>query len=472
MFVLYSFVVSLVLVLLDLIFFKSFQLENYNIKRYIKNSISLDFSLGRKTPLIFTNRIKRLIFCDFLLKICVFLMFFGLISNFWINFVITILLILISPIFVCLSFLLAQPIENVIKKRIIKKAKQKLKRCSCKIIAITGSYGKTSTKNILYQILSEEFDVCASPKSYNTPMGVCRTILENLKETDDFLILEFGARAQGDIEELSKMVGVDFGIITPIGNCHLETFGSIEKIENTKFELCENVKQAVVFNGKSKSTQKLFDRFTRRKYLVCEENSFAYACDIKTSASGSEFVMVLDGCRFDCTTKLLGRANIDNIVVASAMAYLLGENFHSIKKGVAKTKPVPHRLELIKGRFVNVIDDSYNSNLEGFKEALSVLSGFGEGKKVVVSPGIIELGKTQFDVNKNAGVEVGRVADIFVIMNETNKKALQEGAIEGGLDKEKIYFAKTREEQKQLLKDILKKGDCVLFENDFPDNVK
>ncbi len=472
MFVLYALIVAIIFVFLDLIFFKVFQLCGYNLKKYIKSVTNFNFSFGRKTPLIFTNRVKRLVFCDFLIKFCIFLLFFGVILHFWINFTIVILLLLLSPFFVILSFLLVNPVEDLVKKKYIQKAKQKLRNSACKIIAITGSYGKTSTKNILYQILSEEFDVCASPKSYNTPMGVCRTILENLKVTDDFLVLEFGARSEGDIEELAKMIGVDFGIITPIGNCHLETFGSIEKIENTKFELCENVKQVVVFNGRSKSTKKLFEKFSRQKYLVCEENSFAYARDIKTSTSGSDFILVIDGFEISCSTKLLGKANIDNIVVASAMAYLLGENLVSIKKGVEHTKPVPHRLELIKGRFVNVIDDSYNSNLVGFKEALLVLSTFEGGKKVVISPGIVELGKVQFEVNKEAGREVGRVADVFIIMNETNKNALKEGAVEGGLDEKKIFFASSRDDQKKLLKDILQKGDCVLFENDLPDNIK
>lgn len=475
MFVLYAFLLALAFAGLDLIYIKTFQLEGYKLKKYFEKALHFDFAFGRKTPLVFTNRVKRLIFCDFLLKFIVFLLFFGLVCFLWINLLISILCLLASQFFVILSFLCCEKVEKQIKKSFIKKAKQKLEKCSCKVIAITGSFGKTSTKNILYQILKEEFSVTASPKSFNTPMGVCKTILENLKETDDFLILEFGARHQGDIEELAKMVGVDFGIITPIGGCHLETFGTLQNIENTKYELCDNAKDMVIFNGKSKSTKKLFDRFARKKFLVCEDHSFAYTQNVKVSSSGSQFDLTIDDKQFSCETNLLGKASIDNIVVASAMAYLLGESIFAIQRGIRNLKATAHRLELIKGQFVDVIDDSYNSNFDGFKEALEVLASF-EGKKIVVSPGIVELGKSQFETNKKIGEEVAKVVDFFVIMNQTNQKALFEGAKCGGLTENKIFFASTRQEQTKLLKNIMSlqnnQKHVVLFENDLPDNMR
>ena len=428
-----------------------------------------DFSFGDKNKLIFTKRVKRLILINFLLNFAYFLLFFGLIPYLWINFGLSIVLVLFSPIVIVISYAVAKPMEELIKLHYLKKAKRKLQKLNCKKIAITGSFGKTSTKNILYQILAEEFDVCATPKSYNTPMGICKTILEDLKETDEFFIVEMGAKHVGDIGFLAKYVGVDFGIMTPIGNCHLETFGSIENIEKTKYELCENTKDVVIFNGKSKSTKKLYKKYPQKKYLVCEEGSYAFAKDAVSNSDGTEFVMMLDGKQFLCQTKLLGKANIDNIVVATAMAYLLGESLYNIQNAIKHIQPTPHRLELIKGQFVDVIDDSYNSNFEGFKQALEVLASF-EGKKVVVSPGIVELGKQQEKVNYDIGKEIAKVADIFVIMNQTNKKALNDGAKEGGLSE--IYYANTRSEQKEILKKILQKGDVVLFENDFPDNLK
>lgn len=470
MFAVYSLLNSIIFTIYSIIFIKNYQLENYNIKNYLKNIFKKSSLFGDKSALTFTKRIKRLIFIIFLCNFLYFIIIFYLIKNIYL--IIPIVLILIFyPIFLSIPFLLAIPIENLIKKRFISKAKKKLKNFSGKKIGITGSFGKTSTKNYLYQILKEEFDVCATPKSFNTPMGVCKAILENLKETDDFFIVEMGARHAGDIKFLADFVGVDFGILTPIGSCHLESFGTIEKIEDTKYELCEATKSFVVFNGKSRSTKKLYDRYKHKKYLVCEKGSFAYAEKVRQSEDGTTFVFVVDGQKFDCKTKLLGMANIDNIIVAGAMAYLLGETVFSIVKGIEKLQATPHRLELIKGEFVNVIDDSYNSNLEGFKQALETIGSF-KARKVVISPGMVELGKLQEEQNFLAGTLVGKIADIFVVMNETNKAALTAGAKEAGMSDAQIFYANTRKQQQQILKQILRKGDVVLFENDFPDNLR
>lgn len=471
MFILHSFLFSIIFSALNLIYLKTYQLENYRVKNYLKKIIKLNFSIGRKNRLKFTKRIKRLIFIEFLLNFLYFLIIFRFIFNFWILFATIFLFILFSGLIVCISFWVASPIENLIKMRYIKKAKKKLASVGCKKIAITGSFGKTSTKNILYQILQAQFDVCQSPQSFNTPMGICKTILENLKETDDFLILEYGARYKGDIEFLAKNFGVDFAIITPIGNCHQETFGSVDNIASEKFKLCENAQELVVFNGTSKITKKLFDKCEKKKYLVCDKKGFAYTANLETNSNGTKFDLIIDGKSIKCTTNLLGKSSIDNIVVASTMAYLVGEDLLSIQKAIKTLKPAPHRLELIKGEVVDVIDDSYNSNVDGFEQALDILKTF-DGRKIVVSPGIVELGNIQFETNRHIGSKIAKVADAFIIMNRTNKKALLEGAIESGMQQSNIFFASTRTQQKEILKQIISKGDVVLFENDFPDNLK
>jgi len=467
MFVLYAFLVAAALTLFGMFFLNTYQLESYKIKNYFKKVIKFEFAISEKNKLNFTKRIKRLIFFDFFLNFWAFFIIFWFFNNYF-SLVFVFAFLIFKHLEIILTFAFVEPIEDAIKKNYIKKAKKKLKDLPCKKIAITGSFGKTSTKNILYQILNEEFDVCATPKSFNTPMGICKTILEDLKETDDFFVVEFGARNKGDIQFLADLVGVDFAIITPIGNCHLETFGSLENIENTKYELCERTQDIVLFNAKSESTKKLYEKYEKRKFLVCEKNSFAYAKNIKTSKDGSTFDMVLDGKAYHCQTKLLGKANVDNIVVASAMAYLLGESAYSIIAGIKKVSPIAHRLELIKTQTVTIIDDSYNSNFDGFCQALDVLKSFS-GRKIVVSPGVVELGKEQYSTNFRLAQKVCKIADVFVIMNKTNQDALLQGAENKNCQ---IYSALTRQEQKQILKTILKDGDVVLFENDLPDNYR
>lgn len=468
MFLVYSLICTILISVCHLPMIKIYQLENYKIKNYLKKVLKFNFAIGDKNKLNFTKRIKRLIFINFFVFFAIFLLIFYFLPQIYICFPLSFVGILFSPILLVLSLIICMPIEYFIKCTYISKAKKKLQSLTCKKIAITGSFGKTSTKQILLQILSQKFKVCATPKSYNTPMGVCKTILENLDETHDFFIVEMGARHPKDIEFLCKMVGADYGVLTPVGNCHIETFKSLQNVENTKFEICENVKDLMIINGSSPSNLKLFDRCKKVKFLVCQSNSFAYAENIEINNLKTSFTLIIDGQKINVESNLLGRANIDNVVVASALAYLLGVDLLNIKNAIGGLKPTPHRMELIKG-FATVIDDSYNSNMQGFKQAVDVLASF-PGRKILVSPGIVELGCKQELINSEVGAYAGKVCDIFIIMNKTNRKALLDGAIHSKMKKENIYFAENRAEQKKLLKEIVKKGDVILFENDLPDN--
>lgn len=447
---------------------KVYQLENYKPKQYIKKVIKFNFAFGDKNKLKFTNRVKRLLIILFLLIFLIFFLFFYY-FNIYVSIICAILGIIFSPFLLLFGHYIALPIEKMVICSYIKKAKEKLKKMPCRKIAITGSFGKTTTKNILFQILSEKYKVCATPKSFNTPMGVCRTILENLTEMDDYFIVEMGARHIGDIEFLCKFVGADYGVLTPVGNCHIETFKSLENVEKAKFEICENVNDFMVINGKSESNKKLYKKCEKKKYLICEENSFGYASDIKVNDFKSNFNLHLDGKTINVTTGLLGKANIDNIVLAACLAYLLNVNILDIKKGIETLKPIPHRMELIKG-YVNVIDDSYNSNFDGFKQALEVLSSCS-GRKILVTPGMVELGDKQYEMNFNIGKEIAKVCDVVLIMNKVNKDSLLAGITSSNYNG-KIIFAETRKEQKNVLKELLQVGDTVLFENDLPDNYR
>lgn len=461
--ILIALTLSICLFFESLIFIRCFQLSNYSIKKYIKNLFTSNIFKIDKNRLKFTKRVKRLIFCVFLIDFLSIFLFFG-----WFFIII---LFFIKPFFCIFSYIVMRPIEMMIQCFYIHKAQKKLKRVGCEIIAITGSFGKTSTKDILFQILSENHHVACSPQSFNTPMGICKTILNNVNENCEFLIIEMGAKHRGDIEKLCKNFGADFGILTPIGLCHLETFGSEKNIENTKFELCENAKNFVIFNCSSEKTKRLYMRFAKEKYCVNLCDSFAYAKEIEYGKFGAKFYVVCDGNLAKMRTNLLGKSNIENIVVAVAMAYLLGDNLKDITSAVEKLKPTKHRLELIQTEKFSIVDDSYNSNFDGFLTALDLISAF-QGRKIVVSPGIVELGEKQYQTNFDVGLWVAKTADLFVIMNKINKSSLTAGAISGGLMQDKIYYASTRLEQKKLLSEILEQGDIVLFENDLPDDMR
>ena len=462
----------IVFLLFSFIFVKTYQLNSYNIKSFLSQVFEFKLAFGDKSKFNLTKRMIRFFVGLALITFALFFLTNYFSKNFLINLLNYTLILIFTPILVVLTHYLLLPIEIIIKKIYILKAKRKLNKLKLIKIGITGSYGKTSTKNILTTILEKEYKVCATPKNYNTEMGLTKTILENLDD-HDILIAEMGARHKGDIEVLAKMIKPDYGILTTIGLQHVETFKNLQTIEETKNELPKNLKPdgIMVFNGDSKSTKKLYSLYNGEKYLACDDNGYSYAKNIITDKHGSKFDMVINDEIFSVNTKLLGKCNINNIVTASTLAYIIGIKKNDIISAIRTLEPTPHRLELIKNSYSTIIDDSYNSNLVGAKEALDVLSKF-EGSKIVVSPGFVEMGSEQSDANFKLGAMIADVADYFIIMNETNKNYLLSGAISHNFDRKKIFFAQTRKKQKEILSLITTKGCVILFENDLPDSYK
>lgn len=463
---------ALVYVVFSYIFAKTYQLNAYDINKFIKSVFELNLSFGDKSKLVFTKRLIRFEIGLFLFSYAIFL-----IINLYLKSVIGIILLyslflIFMPFSMFFVHFLLLPIEILIKKAYITKAKRKLSKFKIIKIGITGSYGKTSTKNILTALLEKEYKVCCTPKNFNTEMGITKTILENLDDHDIF-IAEMGARHKGDIEVLAKMVRPNYGIMTTIGPQHIETFKNLQTIEATKNELALNLDEngVMIFNGDSKSTKKLYTTFPGEKYLTCDKDGFSYADNIKIDSHGSSFELIINGEVMNVKTKLLGKCNINNIVTAATLAYILGIKKEDIIAAIYSLPPIPHRLEVLKNDYSTIIDDAYNSNMIGAKEALEVLSKF-EGSKIVVTPGFVEMGSEQSMMNFKLGGLIADVADYIVIMDEVNKNQILSGAIAHNFDRQKIYFASTRKKQKEILSLITTKGCVILFENDLPDNYK
>lgn len=454
-------------------FVKTYQLGGYNIPSFCRSLWNLDLAFGDKNKLVFTKRIIRFYCVLFVLGSALFFLNFYFVSNALLNLLNTAVMFLLLPLYMVLCHFILLPFEILIKKFYISKAKRKLaKKKELIKIAITGSYGKTSTKNILKEMLEKEYKVCSTPKNYNTEMGLTKTVLDNLDD-HDILIAEFGARHKGDIEILTKILDPDYAILTTIGNQHIETFKDIKTIEETKNELPLRMKNdgVIVFNGDSTSTKKLYNECKKQKFLTCDSKGYAFAKNIEISEKGSKFELVLDGKTMKVETNLLGKCNINNIVTASAMANILGIKSHDIVSAIRSLSPTPHRLQLIKTDYCTIIDDSYNSNIIGAKEALEVLSKF-TGRKIVVTPGFVEMGSEQSQSNFLLGTMIADVADYILIMNSVNKNEILSGAISHNFDRSKIHFAETRKKQKEILEILTCQNCVVLFENDLPDNYK
>ena len=443
-----------------------------------------------KKPLVFTKRVIRIYSVTGAISIGLYLWAIFTLGfkqeawGFYSGPTLTISIMLLMAIFswatVILAVLLLSPVEKIINHKYWKEAAGILKSMpDLKVIGITGSYGKTSTKHFLERILSERYDVLMTPGSYNTTMGVIRTIREMLKPYNNIFICEMGAKQKGDIKDICNLVHPQIGIITAVGPMHLETFKTIENVCSTKFELIDSLPQnglAVINDDFEPSRKRDVNnvRAIRFTTITSSDNKDDYVCDnIHYSSQGTKFTIISkDGWSLDLTTSLLGEFNIANLTGAVIVARYLGLSDNEIIRGVASIQPVEHRLSIkhtLGG--VTILDDAFNSNPQGSKMALDVLAQFESGKRIIVTPGMIELGSQQFKLNKIFGEHIARSCDIAIIVGHYNRESITAGLEEASF-KGKLYEADTFADAQKILAPILQHGDTVLYENDLPDSFK
>ena len=431
----------------------------------------------KKTPLKLTNRMNR---ANILMYILCFIFTFGLIilSSLYLPFLrfgIIAITPLILPILVPFVHWMLKPLEAGINKGYVRRAEKKLAQFPNLIkIGITGSFGKTSTKNFLATILSEKYSVCATPFNFNTPTGITKTVLQNLTLGHQVFIAEMGARQQGDIQELCEIVEPKYGILTSIGAQHIATFKSLENVKRTKMELPKylGTEGFCVFNIDSPAVSEIISQCDCRKCTVSINGpADIFATDIVTSSEGTRFTLHMDKKTLECSTKLLGLHNIDNLLLCVALARELGLSDQQILSGISKVAPVEHRLQLINAENgVTILDDTYNASIEGSQRALEVLEMFEGRRKIVITPGLVELGTMERLENYNFGKRISKVANIVIIVNKSNYLSIRQGLLDSGFDETKIYEAENLFATQEIMKQILLSGDVILWENDLPDN--
>lgn len=438
----------------------------------------------KKVPLVRTARMNRLIAVyffvllavNYLLVILLSLAAFLLRANHIlvrIRLCVPCLMPIAVPFLVLVAYYIMKPYENSVQKNYIKKCMARLyERPDLIKIGITGSYGKTSVKEILKTLLEEKYEVLATPSSFNTPMGICKTV-KRLNASHQVFIAEMGARHVGDIRKLAEIVRPDYAVINGIVGQHLETFGSLSAIRQTKYELVESMPcGTVAYTVDNDNTNDLFDKCKIKCVgagLNLSKNPQVYATDVKSGVNGSEFILHVGENSVKCVTSLLGEHNVSNICLAAAIAHEIGLDLSEICAGVSRLRPVVHRLEVRYGHNgITVIDDSYNSNVCGIEAALKVLSTF-EGRKIVVTPGLVELGRVQDLENYKFGKKLAEVCDVAVLVGRTATYRIQDGLIDGYFDCENVIVTKDLDSARKKLSKLLKSGDVVLFENDLPD---
>ena len=386
------------------------------------------------------------------------------------------LLYVILPVMIFIVNFINSPIQKAINRRYVSEAVRKvedMKKNGLIVIGITGSFGKTSVKFFLTDLLSGKYNVLCTPKNYNTDLGVTKTIREDLNATHQIFVCEMGARHVRDIQDICDIVHPQYGIITSIGPQHLETFGSVDNIVKTKFELYNSIPDdGMMFLNYDNEYIRGYQGDRAQTGFGRNPQAAVRLEDLSVSSKGSRFTVSIEGEPVEFTTDLIGEYNILDIVAAIACAHFMGVSTKELVRRVKKLRPVEHRLQLLpKNGRVSIIDDAYNSNPNGFRGAIDTLAYF-DAVKILVTPGMIELGEQEYDLNFEAGKHAASVCDYIILVGKTQTKALQDAVKSvSGFDSANRLFVVDRLEQIwPIIGEIPGQDLIVLLENDLPDN--
>lgn len=442
-----------------------------------------------KKKLVYTARVKRLILTDSILVILLLVLtgVFLRVSRIAGAFAILTMLQIIALVIVNW---INRPVEGMINQHYINDAKKKLRSVpDLTVIGVTGSYGKTSVKYYLDTLLKEHFEVLITPESYNTPMGVVKTIRSSLKPSHQIFICEMGARHVGDIKEICDIVHPEHGIITSVGPQHLETFFNMDNIVNTKFELADalpevgllflNGDNEYIRNHSGKYKNKIF--YTTGEWAKAREMEsqieegevpqYYQTGDVKLSRTGTEFTVTApDGEKETFQMRLLGEHNVINVAGAVAVANTLGIPLKQLKVPVRRIQPVAHRMQLLERGNYTIIDDAFNSNPVGSRAAVETLKQF-EGVRILITPGMVELGEKEEEYNYKFGTYAADCCDYILLVGEKHTAPIHKGVLESGFSQERCRVFEKLEDALSFAYSIKAEGHkLILLENDLPDN--
>jgi UDP-N-acetylmuramoyl-tripeptide--D-alanyl-D-alanine ligase len=382
-----------------------------------------------------------------------------------------------APLWVAAGAALMRPVETAIQEGFKRQARATLReRPDLTVVGITGSYGKTSTKFILAELLRQKYNVLETPSSYNTPMGICLAVNEHLRPEHQVLVLEMGIRYPGDLRELCDIAAPDLSVVTTVGVAHLETMGSIEAIAEEKGSILDHMKDGgpAVLNADDERVAAMGDRASGPVWRVSvegREEADLTAHDVRYDTSGTAFEVRDDtGATATFRTRLLGAHNVLNVLLAAAVGRAMGLRLRQMAHAVRRVEPVEHRLALRQDGEVTVIDDAFNSNPVGARNAVEILAGMDGGRHVIVTPGMVELGERQWEENEALGRHIAaHDVDLAVLVGDEQTAPLQAGLREAGFPEDRLRVVSSLFDAQELLQSYLEPGDVVLYENDLPD---
>lgn len=382
------------------------------------------------------------------------------------------------PFLVVLAKVSLGPGEARRQHHLMKQAKERWETIRPYTIGITGSFGKTSMKHAVGRLLHS----CLGPtfwpeKGVNTSMGNTRAILGRLRRGTRYAVMEMGAYRQGSIHKLCQLTRPDAAIITGVGFCHLERFGDEESIFRAKSELAQAVPKdgILVCNGDNKGARRMAEHYPKRVTLLygidpCKGQDYdCWISQWKMTAEGTAFTLCWKGESYQGQTPLLGGAHLSNIAGAFTMACALGADPHYVLATIRVLEPVQNRLQVEKNGEVTYIHDAYNSNPLGFQSALSVMQALPAKRRILVTPGMIELGKIQEQENASAAEKAAEICDLIIPVGSTNRLAFLKGLQAKNFPEENIHCCDTRDEALARVAELRSSGDLILIENDLVD---
>ncbi len=445
-----------------------------------------------KKPLVLTSRVKRLLISSGLVALVAISAAqtllataspaIDILTSATLGFVCFIL----APLWLVCGNILIQPVEALIRSRYLKQAATVLQQSHPKIIGITGSYGKTTTKSFLSDILSVHYQTYATPKSYNTLMGISLAINRDLADDyrTEYFISEMGAYVKGEIERICQLTPPDIAIITEIGPQHLERFGSLENIKNAKYELVQNLPPdgIAVFNWDNRYIREMIGLgYPATRLTVSREVSIEQAqeqditwvaSDIEESLSGISFRAshISSGENAQIVTSIVGAHNVTNLLLCIALAHHEGIPLRDIALRIRSLRPAESRLvPETSAAGITIINDAYSANPAGAISALNVLAMHDSGRRLLITPGMIELGELHETENRKLGLLAADRATDIILIGRSQTAPILTAIQSTTFDQDRIQVVDTLQEAVSWYQHNLQAGDTVLFLNDLPD---
>jgi UDP-N-acetylmuramoyl-tripeptide--D-alanyl-D-alanine ligase len=463
-------------------YYSNLFLSYFLIVIYFSESIK-GFSDFLKKKLKIPVSTKKTVFLIFIIFLFQIFNFFSIFRKESFSFSLLIFDIL-TPAIVSGIVLMFQPFTALIRYQIIKKAKAKRKKFKDLIvIGITGSYGKTSTKEFLAEILSEKFRVLKTKEHQNSEVGISQCVLNDLKPEHEIFICEMGAYNKGGVKLLCDIAKPKIGILTGINEQHMATFGSQNNIIKTKFELIESLPEdgLAIFNGNNVHCLQLY-QITEKPKKICYNKFYTildhvllpdiWAEEVNIERNHISFkVFLKDGRQADFKVNLLGAQNIENILMATCVAKELGMNLDEISRACQKIRPEQGGMKLLKGKNgLNILDSTYSANPDGVFSHLEYLK-IWQGRKAIVMPCLIELGKASVEVHKRIGEKIGEICDLAIITTKDKFKEIKENAVQSGIKEKNILFLENPKQIVEKIKTFCRPEDVILLEGRIPKEV-